>query len=225
MGALAILLGVGGGSLVAGSRLKGDIVERLEEEAKVSSRAAETRAARDDGSNRSNRSDESDGATDDPTAVPASTDLLANQPAVEEEEEEEDSTDVRQEPSLPTAEDDTVGSGQERSQSVLGTEEPSAPVANTASGDPTPEPQALSDNGGDAGQGIDPEASRKLARIFAAMRPEDAAAVLQAMLDPEVRAILLGMADRQAAAILGDFEAARAASLSQLVLATRLSGS
>ena len=76
----------------------------------------------------------------------------------------------------------------------------------------------------DDGPLVDPEASRKLAKIFEAMKPADAAAVLQGMENSEVRGILLSMDERQAGAILGGFEADRAAALSQLVLLTPPSG-
>ena len=78
----------------------------------------------------------------------------------------------------------------------------------------------------DAPQGprLDPTASRKMAKIFGAMKAPDAAAVLQEMTDPEVEAVLLNMSERNAAAILGSFEAPRAARLSRLVLAARSGG-
>ncbi|MFQ5538636.1 MAG: magnesium transporter MgtE N-terminal domain-containing protein [Gemmatimonadota bacterium] len=65
---------------------------------------------------------------------------------------------------------------------------------------------------------VDPAASKKLAKIFAAMKPVDAAAVLQEMSDSEVQAILMSMAERQAAQVLGKFEAERAAHLTAAVI-------
>ena len=160
-----------------------------------------------------------DPATDRATG-PESTDSVTTLPGVEEDAEQ-----LEQEPALPAIEGDSADLQQEASRVVSDAPAPREPVASTAPPDPTSELAALTANVRDTGPVIDPEASRKLARIFAAMRPADAAAVLQGMLDPEVQAILLGMADRQAAAILGDFETGRAASLSQLVLMTQPSGS
>jgi hypothetical protein len=58
----------------------------------------------------------------------------------------------------------------------------------------------------------------RMAKIFGAMKPPDAAKVLQNLDDLEVRAILSFLSDRKAAEILGNFEPERAAALSRLVL-------
>lgn len=58
-----------------------------------------------------------------------------------------------------------------------------------------------------------PEA--RLAKIFGAMAPKDAAKVLDQMTDGDIRAILAMMSDRQAAAILSTLPAARAASITK----------
>lgn len=225
VGAVATLLGVGGGSLVTGSRLKGDIIERLEEEASDASRGAERRDTRDDGSSE---------GTSDPTAVPASVDLSASQPAAEENSpdggQELDQppatgggSDV-EEPSRPaTGGGESIG--QEPSQPAPSDGGLSEPAPSTASLDTASEVTVQGDSGTNGSQGIDPEASSAMARIFAAMRPADAAAVLQGMENLEVRAILLSMGNRQAAQILGGFEADRAAALAQLILLTRTNGS
>jgi hypothetical protein len=65
---------------------------------------------------------------------------------------------------------------------------------------------------------IEPDGSERLARIFGAMKPADAARVLEKLRDTDARAILRHMADRKAAAILGHFDAARAAALSRSVI-------
>jgi hypothetical protein len=67
-------------------------------------------------------------------------------------------------------------------------------------------------------EGTEPDGPERLARIFAAMKPADAAKVLERLSDAEVRSILKHVADRKAAAILGHFDAARAASLSRSVM-------
>lgn len=58
----------------------------------------------------------------------------------------------------------------------------------------------------------------KLAQIFSAMKPVDAAAVLQEMTDVEVEAILQHMQSRLAGQVLGEFDPERAALLSRVVL-------
>ncbi len=60
--------------------------------------------------------------------------------------------------------------------------------------------------------------SIRLAKIFGAMKAPDAAKVLQNLEDEEVGAILSHLTDRKAAEILGNFEPARAAALSRIVL-------
>jgi flagellar motility protein MotE (MotC chaperone) len=50
------------------------------------------------------------------------------------------------------------------------------------------------------------------------MEAKDAAKVLQNLDDEEVQAILFHLSDRKAAEILGNFEPARAATLSRVVL-------
>lgn len=65
---------------------------------------------------------------------------------------------------------------------------------------------------------ISVEGARKLAKIFSAMKPADAAKVLSKMSDDEVKAILLYMDARQAGQVVGSFEPTRAATLSRIVL-------
>lgn len=62
------------------------------------------------------------------------------------------------------------------------------------------------------------ESARRLGKVFAAMRPADAAAVLQQLTDAEARDVLLAMPDRAAGAILTQFEPGRAASISSGLL-------
>jgi len=68
---------------------------------------------------------------------------------------------------------------------------------------------------------LNPEGIRRMARIFGAMKPQEAAAVLQRMSDEEVRGVMLQMGDRPAAAILSVFDPERAAALSRVVLGRR----
>jgi hypothetical protein len=59
---------------------------------------------------------------------------------------------------------------------------------------------------------------QRLASIFSAMQPEDAAAVLEQLDDSQLEGILLAMQGRNAAPILAEMEPVRAASLSRRVL-------
>ncbi len=59
---------------------------------------------------------------------------------------------------------------------------------------------------------------RRLAKIFGAMRPQEAARVLEQMDDSDVKTILNYLGDRQAAAILGSFRPERAAGISRLTM-------
>ncbi len=70
-------------------------------------------------------------------------------------------------------------------------------------------------------ESIDGDGARRLGKIFAAMKPADAAGVLGQMSDAEAAAVLLGMSERQAAPILGSLPAERAAVLGRVVLAGR----
>lgn len=74
--------------------------------------------------------------------------------------------------------------------------------------------------GADA-QGFDAEGARRLGKIFAAMKPVEAAGVLSQMPDAEAAAVLVQMSDRQAAPILASIPVERAALLGRLVLAGR----
>lgn len=62
------------------------------------------------------------------------------------------------------------------------------------------------------------DGARRLARIFGAMKPDQAAAVLQELDDADVREILFGMTERNAGAILSHMPPARAAALSRSAL-------
>ena len=65
---------------------------------------------------------------------------------------------------------------------------------------------------------------RRLAQVFAAMQPKDAARVLEQMDDNDVRAILGSLSSKQQAAILGAFPTQRAALILQATLRTASSG-
>jgi hypothetical protein len=85
---------------------------------------------------------------------------------------------------------------------------PVASTANAAASAKAARDQAL--------QTTLPEA--RLAKIFGAMTPKDAAKVLEQMTDGDIRAILAMMSDRQAAAILSTLPAARSAAITKGVV-------
>lgn len=72
--------------------------------------------------------------------------------------------------------------------------------------------------------GFDAEGVRRMGKIFAAMKPAEAAAVLAEMQDAEAAAVLVQISDRQAAPILASLPVERAALLGRLVLAGRGAG-
>jgi hypothetical protein len=65
---------------------------------------------------------------------------------------------------------------------------------------------------------------RRLAQVFGAMQPKDAARVLEQMDDNDVRAILGSLSSKQQAAILGSFPTQRAALILQATLRTASNG-
>ena len=65
---------------------------------------------------------------------------------------------------------------------------------------------------------------RRLAQVFGAMQPKDAARVLEQMDDNDVRSILGSLSSKQQAAILGSFPTQRAATILQATPRTASSG-
>jgi hypothetical protein len=64
----------------------------------------------------------------------------------------------------------------------------------------------------------------RLSRIFAAMKPEDAAVVLEKLDDASVRLLLLNLSDRKAAAILSSMPGEKAAMVTRTMLADARGG-
>ncbi|HEY5086932.1 MAG TPA: hypothetical protein VII66_06160 [Gemmatimonadaceae bacterium] len=88
-------------------------------------------------------------------------------------------------------------------------------VASSAPAIPkTPTPKPVSDS----------LIGRRLAQVFAAMQPKDAARVLEQMDDADVRSILGSLSAKQQAAILGSFPTARAALIVQATLRAASAG-
>ena len=82
-------------------------------------------------------------------------------------------------------------------------------------------PQPMAETGiaaKDSAAGAREEAARQLARMFTAMRAQDAAAVLQHMTNAEVIGVLRFLSARQAGAVLSALDRERAAELSRELL-------
>ncbi len=90
-----------------------------------------------------------------------------------------------------------------------------APVATKPAAAPAPAPNTAAPSLLPIGPDLQ---QRRLAKIFGAMQPKEAAQVLEQMEDADVRTILSYLPERQAAAVLGNFSAARAARISSATL-------
>ena len=65
---------------------------------------------------------------------------------------------------------------------------------------------------------VNADQEKRLARIFAAMRPNEAARVMEQMTDPEVKRLLSHLGERQAAAIMSSISPERAAVISSALI-------
>ena len=122
-----------------------------------------------------------------------------------------------------TATDSLGGEAVPASPEAAGAQFASTTLPEAGAGTPEDGPTVpASELGGtDPAGDLNPEGIQRMARIFTAMKPKDAAAVLERMTDLEVRGVMLQMGDRPAAAILSVFDPERAAALSQIVLGRR----
>lgn len=117
---------------------------------------------------------------------------------------------------VASAQDKAAGSGRPASA----TQTPNAKLASTAqSGVAAPKPVVRPIR-----PATDSLIGRRLAQVFGAMQPKDAARVLEQMDDNDVRAILGSLSSKQQAAILGSFPTQRAALILQATLRTASSG-
>jgi hypothetical protein len=64
----------------------------------------------------------------------------------------------------------------------------------------------------------DDEATAALGRLLGAMRPEEAARILEPLTDEQVRKVLFSLPERKAAAILAKFKGDRAAALARAII-------
>lgn len=199
-----LILGMGGGAMVSALRVKGEILEARAQAAADSASAEHgVAAAHGDEGGVSVVLPVDEGATHEEEAAPA--DSMAHDPEADSARTNEADTAAAAHADESA---DTVASD-------AGAEhEPSGDSASATPGEPGPA-SGLSE------VVLNPEGARKLAKIFGAMKPADAAAVLTEMTDAEVKTVLLQMNDRQAAPILGNFPPERAAALSQVVLRDR----
>ncbi len=214
LGLIGLLLGVVAGAWVGGTREKERLVAEYEAAATDSLAAhgesqEETEAEGDHGV----ASDPAHGdTTTDP--VDGDADAAADDPEVGPGHGAEDAAAPAEEEPSPTSGAETSGgmvmdAAEDAGPEGLG----GASAATAAAGVAAPVQGTALEEG-----------ARKLAKIFGAMKPADAADVLKEMEDAEVQAILEYMSDRKAAQILGAFPPERAARLSQVVLAAGGSG-
>lgn len=233
IGVGALLLGVGGGAYVSASRAAAPLVEELK-----AARADSLAALGEDGH-----------GEEHPTEAPddAEAEATADQGPAPDRSHDDDGTEgTHAQASSAEGQGGPAGPGRTTAETGPSAAQPGGAPSGAADGSgagaetgglpsaarsgpqgPTPgaRPAGGSTDAGSAVTAPDPEASRKLARIFGAMRPGDAAAVLTEMTNAEVEAILLTLSERQAAAILGNFEPDRAAGLSRAVLGLARTGS
>ncbi|HXF23322.1 MAG TPA: hypothetical protein VN602_02320 [Gemmatimonadaceae bacterium] len=117
---------------------------------------------------------------------------------------------------VASAQDKAAGSGRPASANQA----PNTKLASTAqSGGAAPKPVVRPIR-----PATDSLIGRRLAQVFGAMQPKDAARVLEQMDDNDVRAILGSLSSKQQAAILGSFPTQRAALILQATLRTASSG-
>lgn len=81
-----------------------------------------------------------------------------------------------------------------------------------------PEPDLGTPEQAQAVRELAAQTAERLSKIFAQMKPAEAAEVLSHLSDGEIERILIGIRERDAAAILGQLEPERAASVSRRVL-------
>lgn len=229
IGLLALVVGVVGGALFSGSRMKDAILEEREQ-AVTDSLAALTRATNPSPDGAESRSP-GEATPSEGGAMGGGRRDVTNSVAEGSSASESGSVVTTTTFELPSAapsastrgaDDDGPSSadavGEAVDAEMRGVEpETSDPMRSPAPDGPndgsreTMAASAAADSAAIQG-------AMQLARMFSSMKPVDAAAVLQELTDPEVDAILRHMQARLAGQILGEFEPARAALLSRTVL-------
>lgn len=115
--------------------------------------------------------------------------------------------------------------GAKPEESAVKTSRPAATSSSTEKGKVATDSKAPARTGPPRATPVtDSLISLRLAKVFAAMQPKDAARVLEQMNDSDVRAILGSLSSKQQAAILGSFPTERAALLVQATLRNAAGG-
>jgi hypothetical protein len=212
-----LFVGIGGGSFIRGTRERDIILERMAAEQVLADSISALEAGLE--------------AHGGPAA--AEEQAPDAQAQASDEGHEPDSTVVADSGHVEAPGHQEADEGME--QGDLAEAQPPVEVAGTAPGPegPTSEPQE--EVTGTEAPVSDPAPTRiavepvdtlpagpvRMAKIFGAMEPKDAAAVMENLSDKEIQSILNNMSDRKVAAILEEFAPERAASLSRIVLADR----
>lgn len=198
IGFAALVIGVGGGAFVSGSKVKTQILEAHTDSVALADSIADAYGAGEE--------HDSEHAADSMTTGPDST------------AHDNDSTAHGAESTAPGAEasdgslllDIGATHGGNDSAPALGGD---TAAASAETGTDTVVIEAAA-----AAPRFDEEGAKRLSKIFGAMDARDASKVLKEMSNEEVKVILYQMSDRLAAAILGQFDPERAADLSRVVL-------
>lgn len=152
-------------------------------------------------------------AADRASRAQATAELVAPADSVESQAEQVEDEAV--EDAEPEAEGNPAPAAAEEPGDTASTRaQPSRPRARTTASQPPEDSDSLDMFG------FSNEGSRRLAKIFSAMKAQDAAAVLGGLENNAIQAILLQMGDRKAAEILANLDPERAASLSKNVLSS-----
>ncbi len=230
IGLVSLIVGVLGGALFSGNRMKNAI---LEERAQVAADSPESLG----GSDVASAAQERAGAGSPRVAPSTDRTNPEDRPGVPDRGAGEASTPGARSSVTTAALDPPSGerSGPERASTGTGASTPevggnavsvgvdeaaTGAAGPTSSGGPEVAPTGT-EVAAPAGVVADSAAiqgAMQLARMFSSMKAVDAAAVLQELTDAEVDAILRHMQSRLAGQILGEFEPARAALLSRTVL-------
>ena len=210
IGFAALIIGVGGGAFVSGSKVK----DQLLEEAALAHADSVSHAEEEHGGETAAGSSTTDTGGHDPDPTAQGTDSLDVDRAAHDAEVSDGSVVLSLGGTL----------GLDDATNTVAEEEAAPDATTTAAGTETSTIPPVIAAEREAPR-FDIEGTQKLSKIFGAMKAPDAADVLEEMSDDEVKAILYQMSNRVAAAILGEFTPERAADLSRVVLRSGGGGS
>ena len=216
IGFAALVIGVGGGAFISGSKVKTQILEAHTDSVALADSIADAYGAGEE--------HDSEHAADSMTTGPDSTarDNDSTAHGAESTAPDAEASDGSLlldigathggNDSAPALGDDTAAASAETGTDTVVIEAAAAaPRAETGTDTVVIEAAA-------AAPRFDEEGAKRLSKIFGAMDARDASKVLKEMSNEEVKVILYQMSDRLAAAILGQFDPERAADLSRVVL-------